>query len=139
MNCLMLRTRLEFNARPAAFTYSVLPGRDNVLSGNANHSQRLETPEITASYSKELRELVQECMLRAPLQRPNSITLFQRTRTGLDAAAQVIDPAQIMANLPPAIAQVPVMSMQQLEPPRSWLFGNNKFKLMIGQFKSLFK
>jgi hypothetical protein len=87
MNCLMLRTRLEFNARPAAFTYSVLPGRDNVLSGNANHSQRLKSPEITANYSKELRELAQECMLRAPLLRPNSITLFQRTRTGLDAAA----------------------------------------------------
>jgi hypothetical protein len=77
-----------------------------VLVERINQSRGLDTPEMKATYSQELRGLVQECMLRAPLLSPSSVNLVQQTRAGLDAAAQALDSSRIMPNLSDGVAQV---------------------------------
>jgi hypothetical protein len=67
-------------------------------------------------------------MLRPPLKRPNSISLVQRTRAGLETTAQAIDTSRILPDLPAAIARVPVAGLEQLDPPTEWLVDEWQFE-----------
>lgn len=91
MNSLMLRERLNFNPSPREgnliVSRSNLTGTLNLHSG-FNHSIRLEEGPAANKYSVELRALVQECLLREPLKRPDLADLTERTRDGLTAATQ---------------------------------------------------
>lgn len=128
MNCLMLRSRIRFNQPPVSATFSKLPGRDNVLVGRINHSRGLDNSKIAATYSKELRQLVQECMLRVPLKRPSPINLVERTRAGLGTTAKAIDTTKILPDLPADMARVPVAGLGIPEPPTEWLVDEWQFE-----------
>jgi len=88
MNSLLLRERLNFNPYPTgARSGTLIVSRSNLtgtlnLHSGLNHSIRLEEGLAARKYSVELRALVQECLLREPLQRPAPEGSFTLTSGG---------------------------------------------------------
>lgn len=134
MNSLLLLETLNFNPqvvddpRDPRTTRSTLAPLGTYQQTNLNHSIRLETTEMSARYSKELRLLIQECLLRPPQLRPDSVELVKRCVAGLNTA--ILSIAAIAARtgttgLPPlsqSFLNVPIREpgYAELEPPTPW-------------------
>jgi hypothetical protein len=94
-----------------------LTGTLNLHSG-FNHSIRLEEGRAATKYSIELRALVQACLLREPLKRPDIADLTKRTQDGLVAAiqrAKRTNPQTRFLNSP-----LQPVGIGRPEPPLAW-------------------
>lgn len=141
MNCLLLQQNLNFNPnrcddpRDPRTSRSSLAERGTTLATHLNHSIRLETDEIADRYSKTLRLLIQECLLREAPMRPSSIQLVYATAQGLDATMRGIllltqrTGRSGLPKLPVNLQNVPIRALGYLdpEPPTAWLVDHRQW------------
>jgi hypothetical protein len=115
MNALLLGLKVGPNMTGAVLDHSNPNGR---LRRGPNHSYGLDGNEIVERYSRTLIELVKECLIREPLDRPISVMLARRARDGYQAAIQV---ARGVPQLSANIRGIRFVGLTQPEPPQAWL------------------
>ena len=115
MNSLLLGLEVAPNTGGAQLDHD---NSNDQLRRGPNHSYGLDWDEITDRYSRTLIELVKECVIREPLDRPIPTTLVRRALEGYHAATQA---ATAVPQLPEDIRANRFVGLNQLEPPQAWL------------------
>jgi serine/threonine protein kinase len=131
MNILLKGQKINFN-KDGSNPRSKLDRVHNYNPGMGfgfNHSLGLDHPDCANRYSRRLRDLVKDCLLREPLTRPSSIQLVQRTTEGLECTVQVIQGTT--PSIPPSIAfrKVSFVAISNPEPPLEWTIDTSEFEL----------
>jgi hypothetical protein len=132
MNILLKGQKLNFNNEGANPRSTLDRSLHNPRIGSSvNHSIGLDEPDCVNRYSRCLRELVKDCLLREPLTRPSSIQLIQRTAQGLRSALEAIrglppDPPDVIA-----ARNIPLLAITNPDPPMEWTIDTSEFELDI--------
>ncbi|KAI6711357.1 hypothetical protein JHW43_006129 [Diplocarpon mali] len=135
MNSLLLQENFDFNPercddpRDPRTARSSLAERGTTLALELNHSIRLNTGEGAERYSKSLRMLIQECLLREAPLRPTSTQLANDTLQGLNVVMSSVllltqrTGLSGLQGLPAGLPNIPMRptGFQDPEPPTSFL------------------
>ncbi|KAE8445529.1 hypothetical protein EG329_013292 [Mollisiaceae sp. DMI_Dod_QoI] len=134
INAVILRAHMDFNpddikgAKPPLADLSELKSPSTMrhinLASQLNHSQGLESKEITDLYSLSLLTLVQECLFREPEHRPKAQDLIDYTNLGLQKAMLKLNLLKRSFKypiLPPPFRNMKISSgVEPPEPPTAW-------------------
>ena len=87
------------------------------LRRGPNHSVGLGAGVVRRRYSRTLRELVKECLIREPDDRPTSRALVERVRAGHRIA---MNTARAVPQLPANLRAISFAGLPRPEPHGSW-------------------
>lgn len=132
MNILLRGQKLNFNKEGTNRQSTLDRSLHNPRIGSSvNHSIGLDELDCANRYTRSLRELIKDCLLREPLTRPSSIQLIQRTAQGLRSTLEAIrglppDPPDVVA-----ARNIPLLAIINPEPPMEWTIDTSEFELDI--------
>jgi hypothetical protein len=128
MNCLLLGQKTHFNREGLVLHKSNL---NEELENNYHHAIGLDTDEIKANYSADLRALVMECLLRESTKRPSAVDLVIRCKAGKKSVEEALKYLRVAQNPLPvsdALSTMPFIPLKPPEPPQEWVNDIDNFE-----------